>query len=357
MSAGIPTSAGNLTVNTYQGPDQVHLYSTAAGSTFVNTGAGMGPGGNNQIIVGDANSFTGLNDIEGPLSIDAGNGSGNSLTFTEAGSPFGDTLTLTNDALIRYNSSMLPKSADIAAQRGATPLISPIRRPAARFGGGIELDTTQGANTVYVPSTLEGTSLNIRTGLDNAVTTQPPGPDRVFVGYNAGNPTAPIPMSTGTLDQILSPVTVIGQAIAGTPGTSVVIDDQGAVQSETYTVQSLSQPAEGSVKRFEAAAVYYQGTGVAMTLNAGAEGNRFNVQGVLAGTTATINTGAGDNILMVGSTSGNLNAIQGTLTLAGGGGTNHLTLIDENAGAAAAYQLSASQFTRGAPRAGARDHR
>ncbi len=85
-----------------------------------------------------------------------------------------------------------------------------------------------------------------------------------------------------------------------------------------------------------------------MTLDAGNQGNQINVQGVLAGTRATINAGNGANTLTVRNLFNNLSAVQGLLTLNGGTGTNNLTLDDEGAGAAESYTLGASQLVRAA---------
>ncbi len=229
VSAGIVNATDSMSVNAYQGNNQVHVYSTAgAGSTYVNTGAGTGQAGNNQITVGDATSATGLNDIQGPLFIDAGNGANNSLTFTEAGSDFGDTLTLTNDALIRYLSMQLsPQRGADKQQRYAFQIA--YQATGGAFGGGIELDTTQGPDTVYVPYTLANTHVTINTGNNNVLMSKKPAPDQVFIGYDAGNPTGPPnPVSAASLDQILAPVTVIGQGTSGTPATKLFIEDQGA---------------------------------------------------------------------------------------------------------------------------------
>jgi hypothetical protein len=327
VSAGIPSSADTLTVNTCDGPDQVHVFSTAgAGSTYINTGAGTGPGGNNQIVVGDATSATGLNDIEGPLFINAGNGADNSLTFTEAGSYLGDTLTLTNDALIRYLSRQLPKNREEPAQERYLFDISYQATGSdgsiGAFGGGIALDTTRGPDTVYVLSVPDNSHVTVNTGVSTGLNLTPPQPDQVYVGYDAGNPDdTPNPLSDSTLDAILSPVSVVATVASGAPAAKLFIEDQGADRSERYNVQRLAHPNVETVERSGAWAISASAADIDMTLDAGNQANQIAVDGVTPGMLATINAGAGDDTIQM---AGSITSYAGLLAIDGQGGVNTL---------------------------------
>ena len=106
VAAAITNPGDKLTVNLYGGNNVVQVNSTAGpGGTIIDADTGDGQVGNNQFTVGNAGDPFGLDNIQGPLSIDAGNGTGNSIKFTEATAYAGDTLTLTNNSLIRYSPS------------------------------------------------------------------------------------------------------------------------------------------------------------------------------------------------------------------------------------------------------------
>ena len=375
VNAAIPNSGDTVTVNTYAGNDQAQVFSTAGlGSTYLNTGAGGGPGGDNQIVVGDATASAGLDSIEGPLFIDAGNGLHNSLTFTEASALAGDTLTLTNDALIRYSATKsVPLQGDRrrhgSEMRYAFQISYKVTGGAFEPGTGagetgIELDTTRGMDTVYVPNTLARTKVTIDTEDALTATGDTRDQDQVIFGYDGGNPNDP--ESASTLDGLLSPVTVVGGGSAGgRPLTSVIVADEAADAPETYTL-SASELDRGTARIFfnqDSAAVNTQL--LDLMLNAGPLGNTIDVQSTNAATAAapqttlggtTINAGSGNNTILV-TDAGSLKGMQGPLVVNGGAGTNALTVDDSADTVAQSYFLGLSTSSTGQVTGGTLDAR
>jgi hypothetical protein len=126
------------------------------------------------------------------------------------------------------------------------------------------------------------------------------------------------------------------------------VDDEAALHAETYTLQVLHPPVTpaGVLSRTLASAITY-GSGVQLTLNAGAHGNALTVMGVLTGTTASINAGTGNDKIVVGNASHNLDDLGGALTVAGQAGTNQLLVDDAQAtGANTPYSLTATTVGR-----------
>ncbi len=355
VDAAIPQSGDDLTLNTFAGDDEVQVNSTAgAGSTFINTGAGSGAGGENQITVGDPNLPLGLDGIQGPLSIDAGNGQNNALTFTEAAADTGDTATLTADALIRYSTSTVPVNYNpfdesgtpteirYAFQISYTATGGAFTPGSADFGhivlNGIQLDTTTGTDNDYVASALADTQVTVNTGPADIATGDPQDFDNVFIGYDGGAATSSYdPEPSSTLAGILSPVTIVGGGANGKPGTNLTIDDSGAGANEVYTLLA------NELDRAHAAPIDFNTLSapntqlVALTLKAGAENNTIDVESTDAATAplvagapiggTTVDTGPGNNRILV-SDAGLLNGIDGPLVVNGGAGTDTLTLDD-----------------------------
>ena len=85
----MPKSSDSLDVNTFAGADSVTVTDTEPAATTVSTG-----GGKDSITVGGGTSA--LDDIQGPLLIDAGAGS-NQIAFDDDLSTVGDILTLTSN--------------------------------------------------------------------------------------------------------------------------------------------------------------------------------------------------------------------------------------------------------------------
>ena len=354
-------TADQVIVNTFRGDDAAQISSTTGkGSTHINTGAGPAEnGGDNQITVGSA-SDQGLDLIEGPLFIDAGNGKKNSLTFTEAASLAGDTLTLTNDSLIR----------NVPLPPGSPPPTVPVREGTedrydftisykatnGAFGAGIALDATRGTDTVYVASTPRNASMvTINTEAANLAVGDPRDQDLVVFGYDGQNPSDPEGKST--LDQILSPVTVQGGgSSSGSAATEIIVADEGANKAETYMLEAEE------LSRSNAAPIYFNKNSAVdtqlldLTLEAGPLGNHITIAGTNAATAAApnttlggtvVDTGKGNDTIDVQDGSGTLNSILGPLFVNGQFGTDSMTVNDTGSGLGQTYQLGLSHDSSG----------
>ena len=84
-----------------------------------------------------------------------------------------------------------------------------------------------------------------------------------------------------------------------------------------------------------------------LNINLGAEGDIANILATAPGTTTTLTTGLEDDLVNIGSTlasnSGNLDALQGALTIDFGEGSDRLFLSDSQSSGANGYTLSDSQ--------------
>jgi hypothetical protein len=357
VAAAITNPLDSLTVNTYQGNDQVNVLSTTGpGSTHINTGAGSGPGGNNQFVVGNGAgdilpNF--LDDIQGALFIDAGNGTGNSLLFSDSATTDPDTLVLTSDSLVRYAAlSSVSREGDFPAHK-RYPFVISYTATGGAFGAGIELDTTLGSDTIYVPSTPRGTSVTIDTGTSDgaAVSNPPPGPnpphDQVFVGFDGVNPNGPPnPESLSTLAGILSPVNVVGEGFASSldSQTDLTIADEAASTTVNYTLNTTELQSDDS-----ASINFNQSpSGVLLTnlvLMAGANAH-VAVLGASTAATTTVDAGPGNNTILV-SDAGSLAPLRGLLVVNGGAGTNLLTVDDSADTATQSFNLGVTTGASG----------
>src|SRR5262249_1801517 len=228
--------------------------------------------------------------------------------------------------------------------------------------GGVFFDTSLGGTKLYIPQTGVNAPVTVNASGQNDV-------DHIYVGFDGANdPVAtvegvpvvssfPSTVATATLDDLASPLRV-KQVSLNHP--ILEVDDEGVAVSESYTLRMLFPPATptGLLLRTGAADILYSpgggNPGVDLTLNASNHGNSIDVQEVESNTTATINTGQGKNQVAVGHIPvGNnffdsLDHIGGPLTINGQGGTNTLTIYDENTNSAQVYTLSASKFVRSA---------
>jgi hypothetical protein len=336
VAAAITNPLDTLTINTYQGSDLVNVLSTTGpGSTHINTGAGGGPGGNNQIAVGNGPASTYgnlLDDIQGPLFIDAGNGTGNSLLFSDSASSIGDTLVLTNNALTRYTAlSKVPKQNDTPAHK-RYPFVISYTATGGAYRGGIELDATKGNDTLYVASVPAGSNVTINTESSSLVAGNPAASaDQVFVGFDGANPNGPAnPISASRLAGILSPVNIIGEGyLSGitTASTDVTIADEASERLATYTLDATE--LDSDLNHHGPITFNQSPSGVFLTnltFMAGSD-STIDVRDTHSGTTTTVNAGPGNNKIVVGDL-GSLAGIQGPLVVNGGTGQNVLEVSD-----------------------------
>jgi hypothetical protein len=246
--------------------------------------------------------------IQGPLSLHGHSGHDFAL-FNDSTDPTSRTFTLTSTQL-------------------ATSGIAPIG-----FDGLVEVVLSGGAGSdaFNIQSVAPGVFVSVGAGAG----------DSVVIGSQA-------PTLGGTLANILGPVRVT--SAAGTP-VAVTVDDSGdAVSRQVFFTADTSFGtgivAEDITGLAPATIILELGSGAATTVLAGSGNNTFNVEATQVDAPLTINLGAGDDAVTVGSTSNNLDAILGALTLNGQGGLDAVTFNDQGTTTVQEYTLSADQLTR-----------
>jgi hypothetical protein len=129
------------------------------------------------------------------------------------------------------------------------------------------------------------------------------------------------------------------------PAINLVLDDSADSQGKTAVLGGFGS-GSGLISGFAPAYVdYNSGSLTSLTLKGGHGGNTFNVQFLGAGAPVTINTGGGNNIVNVGSTSNSLDRILGPLTV-DGQGTDTINVNDQGTSAGHSYGLTSSTLTR-----------
>jgi hypothetical protein len=136
------------------------------------------------------------------------------------------------------------------------------------------------------------------------------------------------------LSAIQGPIT-----INGTGSAPLVINDQNDPAAAAYTITASSVTRPGS------AGITYGGV-PAITVNGGGHGNTFAVLSTAAGTALTVNAGAGNDTISVGSAANTLDGIQGALTVNGQAGSNALKVNDQGSGTGHTYTLTATTLAR-----------
>jgi hypothetical protein len=131
---------------------------------------------------------------------------------------------------------------------------------------------------------------------------------------------------------------------AGT-GTRVTLDDSADTTGRRFTVSQVDATTLG-VAGFGAPIRLHVSSGNALILLGGRGGNAFDVQGTVAGTTTTIDTGPGRDTVNVGSTANTLDAIQGALNVNGQGANTTLDISDQSTTVAQIYEVYASSIHR-----------
>jgi hypothetical protein len=343
--------------STKDGNDTVKIDATQAnvdgtstgGHVFVNTG-----NGDDTITVGNSND--GMDDIQGPLDIDAAQGH-NKITFDNSHSTVNDTVTLTATQVIRATTAVTPGNGQpsvIGSQTGY-PFIINYKASSGDFtpvdgSNGVIYETSRGSTNLYIPETGSAapTEVDCNGGIANTH-------DNVLVGYDGQAQTSfPKTIDQSTLDHLHSILTVHGNPAGGpNPPYSVLeVDDETAPLMETYNLGGTAVPFQGILQRIAVSPVQYDNT--ALTLNAGNHANKVLVAAVPKFSTATVNAGNGTNQVFVGSRKLPppapplyvLDGIVGLLTVNGGTGQTDLTIDDAGSDLDQAYLLSANQLYR-----------
>jgi hypothetical protein len=142
----------------------------------------------------------------------------------------------------------------------------------------------------------------------------------------------------GTLDNIKGTVSVFN----GPNGSSyLTVDDGGDTAAKVATLTNAS------LTGIAPAAIYYTGAEVVtLTVDGGSGGNTYKVQSTAAGTSTTINMGAGNDLAGVGGPGNNLDHIQGALTFNGLAGSNRVNVNDQGSTASHTYVLAGQTLSR-----------
>jgi hypothetical protein len=385
----------SLTVNTQQFDDKVNILSTQSnvdgrtrgGNVFVNTSAG-----NNTINVGTGTPGVGiglLDQMQGNLYIDAGTGTQNQLNVDEGFAVNGDTLALTADPVLQSNGNTFT-SVYLYQLRRCLPVLLPIpegggegafapggnifglpQPPATArypmliqyavdsggaYGAGVNFYETRAPDTLYVTDTMAGAPTTVYSdGRGNSNT-----PDTIIVGYDKLDTYGrPKDAADSVLDGLAGALDVEGtNGITGLGAVDLQIFDEAAGSAQ-YQVNAQDVQRAGLLP-----ITYHElgvpGTEGALTLNAGNSSNSVSVTSTAKDTDTTVNTGDGNNTILVGEPillfrppplppillGYNLNDVQGTLTINGGAGANNLTIDDDFNFAAYSYFLTANTLDR-----------
>src|SRR5262249_17330563 len=129
--------------------------------------------------------------------------------------------------------------------------------------------------------------------------------DPLTVSAGEGNDAVRLGDTAGSLDAILSPVSVQGGA--GTD--SLTLLDQGDDTANVYTVTGASVLRGG---------LPIQQTGMeSLSINAGPAADSITVLSTAASTPVWINAGGGDDVIQIGDASTTLDAIRGAVKVRG----------------------------------------
>jgi Ca2+-binding RTX toxin-like protein len=185
-------------------------------------------------------------------------------------------------------------------------------------------------------------------------------PRGTYLQTGAGNDAVNITATTGSLTVYNSGGTdsvVVGSLAPATPGgtlagiqgvvqvlssgaTNLTVDDSGDTLARQVTVTSMAVTGLGNPAPIE----YPLGVS-SLTINGSKGASTYTVQSTQAGTATTINGGPANDTFQVGDATHPLSAIQGVLTLSGGGGTDKATLVDTAQSQSENYYLSTNAFT------------
>jgi hypothetical protein len=299
---GILIRGSNLLADTF------NVQSTLADSTTKIDGLG---GDDTFNVFSDASANLGnLDGITGTLTVEGGSGS-NRLVVSDAGGAGNADVVVTDSAI----TGLAPVAIFYVATGGSFA-------NGATNDGILIRGSGTAADTFNVRSTRSGSTTKI-DGL---------GGDDVFnVSSDAGT-------NLGNLDAVLGTLTIE----AGPGNNRLVVSDGGATTGNANVIVT-----DSVITGLAPAAIFYGATGGNFTngaANSGVllrgsdrEADTFNVQSTLSGSTTRIEGNGGNDVFNVssdaGASSGNLDAIVGTLTVEGGSGSNRLVVSD--AGAAA----------------------
>ena len=195
--------------------------------------------------------------------------------------------------------------------------------------GNIVIKGGTAGNVFNVLSTNSGENVSILAGANG---------DQVFVGS--------LGLGGGNLQNILGQVSVTG---AGS-STAVLVDNSGSTTSNTLTLSSTTLTSAANNLFGAGGSFAYSGLST-LTIDEGSGGNQVQILSSAAGTLTTIETGAGNDDVVIDSTPGanpgDVTGILGTLVVDGQTGADTLLVEDRNDPIARHFSITSSQIGGG----------
>jgi len=207
-----------------------------------------------------------------------------------------------------------------------------------------DADTLRGSTATFLGTLTVSTELEIQGGVDGDTINLAAldGSIPVEIKTFDGDDSIRLGTAAGKLDLIAAAVTVDAGDDAG---DTLTLDDSGNTGARTALVLG-----DATVTDFDAALTGLSGTvnfaGVEnFELLLGSNNDAVTVRSTPAGTLATLDLGAGRDIVNVGSTSGTLNDLAGSLTIEGAAGVDKVTVLNSGDTAANMGLLTSSALS------------
>ncbi|MBW4617755.1 MAG: hypothetical protein KME21_32120, partial [Desmonostoc vinosum HA7617-LM4] len=201
--------------------------------------------------------------------------------------------------------------------------------------GNLTATTITGLGTNGISyGTVETLNINLGSGADTFNVQATSASTTVNAG--AGNDVITVGSATpATVNAIAGALTING----GADSDTVTINDSGDTTANTGTLTATTLTGLGTN------GISY-GTVENLNINLGSGADTFTIQATNASTTTTVNTGAGNDVITVGSaTPATVNAITGALTINGGADTDTVTINDSGDTANNRGTLTATAIT------------
>ncbi len=326
------TPAAPVTLNTGTGADRVFISETSAPLTI------NGQNGLDEVTIG---SFGSVRNIRGTLTVtnaDSYSADSNSaVNVDNSADTVARTVIIYANGSYNHISGLIPVGDIVVRGRNLRSLTilagsggNTFRihdTPFSNTPGGLTttLSTGEGSDQVAVNGTSGALALNVQGGTNS-----------ITVGS-----------ATTGLDRTRGSVTLRGQDAGA--ANYVRIDDSASTAGRTYNMTTASFKRVGAFRR----EIDYQGINLSgLQVIGGSGGNVMRIGGSPAASSVLIQTGAGIDIVDVGSSDAafgavnSLRDIRGPLTIDGQAGLDRITFNDQGTTTRQIYTLAANQLTR-----------
>jgi hypothetical protein len=305
---------------TYNSMGQVNVYGSQGNDTWNIDSTKQGTpvtvyGGAGDETFNVTPSTGNLGNIQSNLRIDAGDAGSSTLNVDDVNNKAASTWTLASKSV---QQGLIATNYDTVARSGwgyEIDFEAPIR--GLDFGTNTEvIKGGSGNNTYNIEGTAPATTLTVQGG--------------------SGNDICNISPTAQNLDNIQGNVAIDG----GLGANALRVYDGNNGKAVTYSVTS------STVTRTGAATISYDSLVGSMTLDGGAANDTYDIESTSAHTPVTVSGGAGNDTFNVSPTAKDLGTIQGGLSIAGFGGSNHVNLFDQADAKAVTYSVTSSTVTR-----------